>query len=336
MSAPVTERVRAAAKGAATRTRTDTIPAQRALRADPARERVGAPGEPAKRVDRRSTAKAYARRDDRLRRLVGGRQARTAAPPRRAQFVLLNMALLAVGLVATLWLSTAAAADSYRLQDARTGARALSEQAERLHREVASMESAPELARQAGALGMVPVQDPARLVVAPDGSVEVVGTPRAAAGPPKPAPSVPSAPAAGAPAAPGAPQAQPGQETAGAPADPAQAAAGQQAQDDPAGAQQDSAQQDSAQQDSGTPGAATAGQGGGQDLAGQGDPGQRAAAPRSAGGADQAPSDSSPSDSTPSDTTLRASDSSLSDSSLSGAGGTGQGDGEVAGGAGTG
>ncbi len=82
------------------------------------------------------------------------------------------MVLLAVGLVATLWLSTAAAADSYRLQDAtRTGAGA-QRAGERLHREVAVLASAPELARRAGELGMVPVQDPARLVVAPDGTVD--------------------------------------------------------------------------------------------------------------------------------------------------------------------
>ena len=79
------------------------------------------------------------------------------------------MGLLGVGLVATLWLSTAAAADSYRLQDARAAARMLSSQSERLHREVANIESAPELARRAAAIGMVPVQDPARLVVARTG-----------------------------------------------------------------------------------------------------------------------------------------------------------------------
>ena len=114
------------------------------------------------------------------------------------------MVLLVVGLVATLWLSTAAAADSYRLQDARTQARILSQQSERLHREVAAMAAAPELARRATELGMVQVQDPARLVVLPDGSVAVVGEPRAAVAPPPPAPP---------PAPPGAP------EPAGAPPD---------------------------------------------------------------------------------------------------------------------
>ena len=94
--------------------------------------------------------------------------------------MLLVMALLVTGLVLTLWLSTAAAADSYRLQDARSAARALSEQSEQLRREVTAMDAAPALAQRASELGMVPVQDSARLVVAPDGTVTVAGTPKAA------------------------------------------------------------------------------------------------------------------------------------------------------------
>ena len=42
----------------------------------------------------------------------------------------------------------------------------LSEQASGCSREVAVLASAPELARRAGELGMMPVRDPARLVVA--------------------------------------------------------------------------------------------------------------------------------------------------------------------------
>ncbi len=193
MSAPVTERGRTT-----TRSRTDTIPAQRATPGDASPGKAGRPVVPADRGS--AQQKAYARRDDRLRRIVGGRPARTAAATGRPQFVLLIMVLLVVGLVATLWLSTAAAADSYRLKDATAEARALSEQAERLHREVAVLASAPELARRAAELGMTPVQDPARLVVATDGEVEVVGEPRAAVAAPPPAPPV----AAGEPQ-PGAP-----------------------------------------------------------------------------------------------------------------------------------
>jgi hypothetical protein len=208
----VTERGRAT-------TRTASIPAQRGEQGDRQHGRAAVPGE--QKAGQRSARRAYARRADRLRRLVGARPVRTSAPTGRAQFVLLIMALLAVGLVATLWFSTAATADSYQLQDARAEARALSQQAERLHREVAVAESAPELARRAAGLGMVPVQDPARIVVAPDGGVSVVGEPRAAAPPARPQAPAPAAPApapgpAPAPAGPSAGQPQ----TPVAPAEP--------------------------------------------------------------------------------------------------------------------
>jgi hypothetical protein len=212
MSVPVTERPRVSAA---------TIPAQRARRGrgggvaqQKAAEQSARKSTPTARttaarsatgwgaatvVQQRPTGtqKAYARRDERLRRQAGGPAVRGATSG-RAQFVLLVMVLLGVGLVATLWLSTAAAADSYRLQDARAAARLLSSQSERLHREVASMESAPELARRASGIGMVAVQDPARLVVAPDGTVAVVGVPMPAkaSAPPVPAAPRPAQPAA--------------------------------------------------------------------------------------------------------------------------------------------
>lgn len=206
MSAPVTERTRTATR-ARTATRTATIPAQRA--AAP-REAVGT-----------SAKKAYARRDDRVKRALGAgrvRTARPAAPAGRAQFVLLVMVLLTAGLVATLWLSTAAASDSYQLQDARAAAQALTAQSERLHRDVARMSSASALAERAAQLGMVPVQDPARLVVGPSGAVTVVGVPKAAVAPapvvaPVAKPAAAGTPAAGAPA--------PGTPAAGTPAAPA-------------------------------------------------------------------------------------------------------------------
>ena len=206
MSAPVAERPRTAA-----RTRAATVPARRRASA------LGPTSLPTSTPTTRSTRKAYARRDDRQRRLLGGRPAHAAAPAGRARFVLTVMVLLVAGLVATLWLSTAAAADSYRLQDARAQARTLSQQSERLHREVAAMAAAPELARRATELGMVQVQDPARLVVLPDGSVAVVGEPRAAVAPPPPAPP---------PAPPGAPPPGGAQPSAHGATTPQQATAG--------------------------------------------------------------------------------------------------------------
>jgi len=134
--------------------------------------------------------RAYARRAQRTgRALAGDLQVEAGG---RARFVVLVMVLLGMALVATLWLSTAAAADSYRLQEAQTQARDLSERAEDLGQRVATLETAPELARRARNLGMVPTGEPARLVVLPDGTVAVIGEPTPATAP---APLVPPPPA---------------------------------------------------------------------------------------------------------------------------------------------
>ncbi|MGH3762355.1 hypothetical protein, partial [Actinophytocola sp.] len=105
----------------------------------------------------------------------------------RASFVILIIALLAVGVAATLWLSTQAIADSYRLEDAKQTADQLAERADQLQRDVTKAESASALAERAKAMGMVPAGDPARLVVRPDGRVVVVGEPTRAEKPKPPA-----------------------------------------------------------------------------------------------------------------------------------------------------
>jgi cell division protein FtsI (penicillin-binding protein 3) len=124
---------------------------------------------------------------------------------------MLVMGLLATALVATLWLSTAATADSYHLESARKAVRSLTERSEGLSRAVASLETAPELARRARELGMVPAGDPARLIVRPDGAVTLIGEPRrAVAAAPPPAPAVaPVRPPPAAPAPPPAAQVTP-------------------------------------------------------------------------------------------------------------------------------
>ncbi|MCE0768604.1 hypothetical protein LWC35_37785 [Pseudonocardia kujensis] len=202
MSAPVADRTRTRRPSVSVDWKGTEAPARRI----PAQR--GTVTVPAQRRGSGAAEAAYARRDQRTRRLVGTprRAGQKVTTGGRAQFVLLIMALLATALVLTLWLSTAAAADSYTLQDARTAARDLTEQSERLHREVAAMESAPALAQRATELGMVPVQDPARLVVGPDGAVTVVGEPSAATRPAPPVAPVAAAPAdAARPAAPAAP-----------------------------------------------------------------------------------------------------------------------------------
>jgi hypothetical protein len=152
------------------------------------------------------------------RRNVGDRQRSPAltlgepsAETSRAPFVMLIMVLLAVALVATLWLSTAATADSYHLDNARKVARQMTERSESLSRQVATLETAPELARRARELGMVPAGDAARLIVRSDGTVTLVGRPRRATAPaPPPAPPVRPAPPQAGPS----PQAVPAQPQA--------------------------------------------------------------------------------------------------------------------------
>lgn len=160
----------------------------------PVIERPGTPGGDRPRPQTRRTAappRIPAQRGPGDVRRAQDQRRRTAVRENtgRAKFVLVVMVLLVAGLVATLWLSTAAAADSYALQDARQRTAALTEQSESLRKEVTVLQSPGPLAERAAALGMVPVADPARLVVAPDGRVEVVGEPQAAV------PAAPDAPA---------------------------------------------------------------------------------------------------------------------------------------------
>ncbi len=134
-----------------------------------------------------AVARAYARRAQRTAPRHGCPDSADARTP----FVMLVMALLAMALIATLWLSTAATADSYHLESGRKTVRNLTERSEGLSRAVATLETAPELARRARELGMVPAGDPARLIVGSDGTVTLVGEPRrAVAPPPPPAPAV--------------------------------------------------------------------------------------------------------------------------------------------------
>lgn len=181
-------------------------------KAQPGRTRPTPADTASPRARSAASQRAYARKAQRQAVLTG-----RAAVARRAPFVLVVMGLLAVGLITSLWLSTAASADSYRLEQARLQARELSERSEQLRQEVANLQTAPELARRARDLGMVPSGEPARLVAQPDGTVLVVG---------KPTPAVdPVAEAAAAAAAAAAAQAQAAADAAaaagGAPVDPA-------------------------------------------------------------------------------------------------------------------
>lgn len=171
---------------------------------------VEAPGRIARRVHESERVKsgaaqrAYARRRTRA-------ETRPDTPdlPRRQKsamagripFVAAIIALLGCGLALTLLLTTRAAEDSYQLGDIRATNKRLADERAALLREVESADSAPDLAARARELGMVPAKDPARIIVAPDGAVTVIGKPAPADGPPVPplniSPTTPPNPQAG-------------------------------------------------------------------------------------------------------------------------------------------
>lgn len=152
---------------------------------------------------RRSSAaeRAYARRAQRAETLQRQTERREGPEPRRlrlrlrwprsrASFVLMLMALMVAGVATTLWLSTQAISDSYRLEELRQSNSSLTERSEELQRSVASSGAPARLAERAQDLGMVPGGNPARLVVSDDGKVRMVGEPKQAtrpAPPPQPA-----------------------------------------------------------------------------------------------------------------------------------------------------
>lgn len=216
MTVTTTERRGGRARGGASRTsRTETVPTQTgrtpAARAQTARAQT-ARNQTARNQTRTPTAREQTARTGRTRTpvtdqargarpaptVVRGRRVavRTPAGAKAAPFVVLVMALLAGGLVATLWLSTAAAADTYRLQGIRDDITSLSDENARLRRDVEGQEAIPSLARYAADAGMVPVGGVPRIVVHPDGSHTLVGKPTPA---PSPTAATPMPPATSVP-----------------------------------------------------------------------------------------------------------------------------------------
>ncbi|MPY79754.1 MAG: septum formation initiator [Actinophytocola sp.] len=181
-------RARTAGTSGHGRTGTRQRPSPRSPQRSPHR----APQRSAQRGRSSAAQKAYARRAQRT-AAVDHVESGTAAagigplvalrlPKSRASFVLLMMLMLATGVALTLWLSTQAIADSYRLERMRAETATLEERAEQLQREVARQESPAELAEKARELGMVPSGNPARIVVSDDGTPKLVGDPRPAGG----------------------------------------------------------------------------------------------------------------------------------------------------------
>ncbi|MGU3294101.1 hypothetical protein [Williamsia sp. M5A3_1d] len=128
-----------------------------------------------RRATQRSTTTLVDRRDA----PTGGVLARIVASPadllRRMPFAVLVVAILAVGLGLTLWLSTTAAQTSYELSAKRQENQTLIDRRDALKKSFESGDSAPELSDKATALGMIPASNVPRLVVAPDGRTRIEG-----------------------------------------------------------------------------------------------------------------------------------------------------------------
>lgn len=144
--------------------------------------------------DRATRSKTARRAIDRRRKRIeraepaaarAARAARSASAPARPSslrariagipFVVPVIALLVVGLGTSLWLSTKAAQDSYRLGVERQQNQTLVDKRDSLKRDYESGDSAPELSDKATKLGMIPVSDPPRMVVGPNGKPRLVG-----------------------------------------------------------------------------------------------------------------------------------------------------------------
>lgn len=97
-------------------------------------------------------------------RVVTG-STRVAAPPRRLPFVLFCSGLLAVGLLALLFINMSLAQGAYQLHDLQSRSVVLSQDEQQLREELAVLESPAHLSRAAQEVGMVPGTVPAFLDV---------------------------------------------------------------------------------------------------------------------------------------------------------------------------
>ncbi|MFT4043833.1 MAG: hypothetical protein QM673_11795 [Gordonia sp. (in: high G+C Gram-positive bacteria)] len=114
----------------------------------------------------------------------GAQRVSLVARVRDVPFVVPVIALLLVGLGVSLWLSTKATQDSYRLGIERKENQALMDHRDSLKRTYESGDSAPELSDKAARLGMIPAVNPARVVIGLNGRSRVLGQPQPASGKP--------------------------------------------------------------------------------------------------------------------------------------------------------
>jgi hypothetical protein len=115
------------------------------------------------------------------------RRVSTGFGSRRAPFVLLVVALLVGTTLGLLILNTAIAVDSLKATQLRAANAERAQQVQSLEQQVVSGGTPEQIAAAAVAAGLVPAGPAAFLVIAPDGSSTLRGTPEPAEAPPAPA-----------------------------------------------------------------------------------------------------------------------------------------------------
>ncbi len=157
----------------------------RTLRALPSRPVRTLPSKPVRGASARTRATGPAPRvpsAPELRLLPGGAGLRAAAgPARRAPYVVLVVVLLVATTIGLLVLNTAIAVNSLKATELRTANAEKAEEVQELERQVVSGGTPAQLASAAAAAGLVPAGAAAYLVIAPDGSATLRGTPEPAA-----------------------------------------------------------------------------------------------------------------------------------------------------------
>ncbi|WP_336029703.1 hypothetical protein [Geodermatophilus sp. FMUSA9-8] len=118
-----------------------------------------------------------------LRLLTGGAGLARATGARRAPFVLLVVVLLVATTIALLVLNTAIAVNSLQAGELRTENAEKAEEVQELERQVVQGGAPAQLAAAAVAAGLVPAGTAAYLVIGPDGTATLRGTPEPAPAP---------------------------------------------------------------------------------------------------------------------------------------------------------
>jgi len=137
--------------------------------------------------------RAYDKRRRRAERMADPRLTRVGHPIRetmaRIPFVIVVLAVLAVGGVGVLYLNTRTDEAGMRTTESQDRSNDLRLGIEQLKRDIAGLDATPEIARRAQQLGLVPAGDPAIIRVPVKGPATVIGTPHpatAAAAAPQP------------------------------------------------------------------------------------------------------------------------------------------------------